>query len=76
MGTPEVYLEIHGQIVRESCNGITHTGSQDGRVLPVVGDDDEPAEDSHWIHTGKTNRRTSWLLRRAPFRATGRRPRP
>lgn len=76
MGTPDVYLEYMGESCVRVCNGITHTGSQDGRVLPVVGDDDEPAEYLCWIHTGKTNRRTSWLLRRVPSRATGRRHRP
>ncbi len=75
MGTPETYLGYMGN-VRESRNRKTYTGSQDGRVLPVVRHDDESAEDWHWTHTEKTDRLTSWLLRRVPFRATGRRHHP
>ena len=44
---------VHGRIVRESWSGKTHTGSQDGRILSVVGNDDEPAECSHRVHKEK-----------------------
>jgi hypothetical protein len=39
-----------GESYVESWSGKTHTGSQDGRILSVVGNDDEPAEDSHRVH--------------------------
>jgi hypothetical protein len=46
--------------VRESCDGITHTGSQDGRILPVVGDDDESAEDST-LGSHRKDKQTNFL---------------
>jgi hypothetical protein len=48
--------------VRESWNGKTHTGSQDGRILSVVGNDDEPTEDSHQVHGERqTHERPGYL---------------
>ena len=46
MGTPGAYLGI-GEQPLHGCWGLkTHAGAQDGRVLSVVSDNDEPVGDS------------------------------
>jgi hypothetical protein len=42
MGTPDVYLGWLSKFDVGFRIRQTHTGAQHGRILPVVGDDDEP----------------------------------